>query len=53
MRLDAQEWTLTQIIVTAVGADVLFGLVFCAAAAYFLPDVEERWRDWLIHHSAI
>jgi hypothetical protein len=51
MQLDVQDWSITQVVVTAVGLGFLSGLVVCAAAAY-LPDVEERWRDRLIHHSA-
>jgi hypothetical protein len=53
MQVDVQEWTVTQIIINAIGAGILPGLVFRAAAACLLPDVEERWKVLLMNHSAI
>ena len=44
MQLDIEDWTLTQVVLTAVGVGILSGLVFCAASAYVLPTVEEPWE---------
>jgi hypothetical protein len=45
MQLDIDDWTFTRVVLTAVGVGIISGLVFCTAAAYLLPDVEERWEE--------
>ena len=44
MQLDIRDWTITQVVLTAIGVGVLSGLVFCAASVYILPDAEEPWE---------
>jgi hypothetical protein len=45
MQVEIENWTFSRIVFTAVGVGILSGLVFCAAATYLLPDIEERWAD--------
>lgn len=46
MQLDIQNWTLLQILSTAVIAGIVSGLVCCTIAAYLLPNVEEEQNIW-------
>lgn len=45
--LDIQEWSLAQIISTAVLVGVVTSLTFCAAVAWLVPDLEEGGEERL------
>ena len=38
--INVEDWSLTQIVVTAVIAGLVCGLLFCVVASYLLPDIE-------------
>ena len=44
MQLDTKDWTVAQVVLTAVGVGILSALVLCAATVYVLPDAEEPWE---------
>jgi hypothetical protein len=45
MQLDIEDWTFTQVVLTAVRVGILSGLIFCATPAHILPDAEEPQED--------
>ena len=45
MQLDIEDWTFTQVVLTAVRVGILSGLVFCATSVHMLPDSEVSRED--------
>ncbi len=44
MQLDIDDWELPRVVLTAKGAGIGSGLVFCTAAAFLLSGFEQHWE---------